>query len=233
MTEIKQEASRACAQCGAPMESPGPQQLYCSSACKNRMFERRHPERALRRKGKSETSIQTESETSIQTRCQRCGEPIPRSATRPKLYCSSSCQVAASRTRAAEQDTGEWIPEPGINHGRAPVQRRHLIRSWAEQGYSSRQMSERLGNTAEVVRRIAKEIGVVIPADQVISNTRHHDSASIIRETAQALEGLVMGIGLVNLDDVDPAEAKAWATSLSGSLRLLNQFANHVKEMTQ
>jgi hypothetical protein len=94
-------------------------------------------------------------------------------------------------------------------------------------------MSERLGMHADTVRRIAKEIGAVIPADELFNNTRHHDSSSIVRETAQALEGLVMGLGLVSLDDVDPAEAKAWATSLSGSLRLLNRFANQVKEMTQ
>jgi hypothetical protein len=114
------------------------------------------------------------------------------------------------------------------------VQRRRLIRAWAEQGYSSRQMSERLGMGISNIRQIAREMGVTIPADQVIGKSRRHDSASIIRETAQALEGLVMGVSLVSFDDdIDPAQAKAWATSLSGSLRALNQFANQVKEMTQ
>jgi hypothetical protein len=138
------------------------------------------------------------------------------------------------RARGAQPPPEEWIPEPGANRADDAAQRRKLIRTWAQEGYSSRQMAERLGTRTGKVTEIARSIGVAIPADQVIGRSRYHDSASIIRETVQALEALVMGMSLVSLDDdIDPAEAKDWVTSLTGSLRTLSQFANQIKEMTQ
>lgn len=145
---------------------------------------------------------------------------------------SRASVVRKVRARKAQGDDG-WVPDPGDNHGDAPVQRRRLIRAWAGQGYSSRQMSELLGMRDDVIRRIAREMGIEITADQFVTGTRRHDSSRIVRETVHSLEGLVMGLDLADLSQIDPGEAKGWAASLSDSTRRLNRFLRQLKEAAQ
>lgn len=135
--------------------------------------------------------------------------------------------------KARKGPPSEWIPEPGDNHGEAPVQRRRLIRAWAEQGYSSRQMSKRLGMRDDGIRKIAREMGVEITADQIVGGTHRHDSSRIVRETVHSLEGLVMGLELVDLDQLDQAEAAEWVDSLTDSTRKLNRFVRQLRETTR
>lgn len=115
----------------------------------------------------------------------------------------------------------------------AAVERRRLIREYAAQGYSSRQMSELLDISAQHVREIARNLDITIGADAVIGNTRHIDSGRITRETVHSLEGLAMAIELVDIDQLDPAEARDWAVSLTASIRSLNRFARQIKEIAQ
>ena len=131
----------------------------------------------------------------------------------------------------ARDGDGEWIPGPDDRGAMAPAQRRKLIGAWGAQGFTSHQIGERLGIRDETVRRLAREGGVTIIADASVRGQRRHDSARITRETVQALEGLVMGTELVNPGDLDPAEAKDWAASLTESLRALNRFARQIKEI--
>jgi hypothetical protein len=140
---------------------------------------------------------------------------------------------ARARSRAKAKEPGEWVPAGGDNHGDAPVQRRKLMRDWAAQGYTSRQMGERLGMRDDSVRKIARDCGIEIPADKLTSGTRRHDSARIARETTHALEGLAMGVELIDFADLSPAEAKDWAASLAASTRILSRFARQMKEITQ
>lgn len=126
-----------------------------------------------------------------------------------------------------------WIPEPGISHGDAPARRRELIREWAAQGYSSRQMAPRLGMRIDAVTQIAREGGIDVPADKIIGRTRRHDSNRIVRETVHALEGLAMGVQLVERDDLDICEVANWATSLTDSIRVLNRLVKTMKEIAQ
>lgn len=136
----------------------------------------------------------------------------------------------ARKVRSRKPRPEEWIPEPGDNHGDAPVQRRRLIRAWAGEGYSSRQISQRLSMRDDVVRRIAREIGVEITADQFVSGTRRHDSNRIVRETVHALEGLAMGVGLVDPGDLDPAQAGDWAASLTESIKVLSRLTKTMRK---
>jgi hypothetical protein len=138
--------------------------------------------------------------------------------------------VRKIRTRDTRREPPEWLPDPGDNHGAAPAQRRKLIRAWAEQGYSSRQMSELLGMRDDGVRKIARETGVTITADAVIAGTRTHDSNRIVGEAVHALEGLAMSVQLVNPDDLDPAQIGDWLTSLTSSIRVLNRLIKTMKE---
>lgn len=126
---------------------------------------------------------------------------------------------------------GEWIPAPDDHGPGAPAQRRKLIGIWAGQGFTSHQVGERLGILDDTVRRLARDGGVTIAADAAVHRTRRHDSTRIARETVHALEGLAMGTELVNPGDVNPAEAKDWAASLTESLRALNRFTRKIKEI--
>jgi len=103
----------------------------------------------------------------------------------------------------------------------------------AGQGYSSRQMSERLGMRDDVIRRIAREMGIEITADQFVVGTRRHDSNRIVRETVQALEGLAMGVGLINPGDIDPAQAGEWAASLTESIKVLSRLTKTMRKAAQ
>lgn len=112
-------------------------------------------------------------------------------------------------------------------------QRADLIADLAAQGYSSRQMPEQVGVTEETVRQIARDFDIEIPADKVVGRTRRINSTSVVENTVTALEGLVMGVELIDFDALNPTEARQWATSLTDSLRVLNRFAKQIKEMTQ
>jgi hypothetical protein len=110
--------------------------------------------------------------------------------------------------------------------------RADMIRSLADQGYSSRQMPAKVGVTEETVRQIARDFGIEIQADKAVSRARRHDSHRIASETVATLDGLAMGIELINYDDLDPEEARQWADSLNHSLRALNRFHKQIKETT-
>lgn len=111
--------------------------------------------------------------------------------------------------------------------------RADIIVELANQGYSSRQMPTKVGVSEETVRQIAREYGIEIPADRVVGRTRRINSTDVVTNTVTALEGLVMGVELVNFDDLDPREASQWADSLTQSLRVLNRFAKQIKETAQ
>src|SRR5205823_3777772 len=111
--------------------------------------------------------------------------------------------------------------------------RRRLIGDLAGRGMSSRQIADRLGIRDHRVRAVAREHGIAIPADAVLGRTRRHDSSRIVRQTMDALEGLVMGVELADPAELDPAEAAAWAASITRSARVLSRFARLIKEASQ
>ncbi|MFD6518153.1 hypothetical protein [Rhodococcus sp. NPDC060176] len=57
------------------------------------------------------------------------------------------------------------------------------------------------------------------------------NSANIIRETSIALEGLVMGVGLAYIDDLDTDELKPYIDSINSSLRTLAKFSKGLKNV--
>jgi hypothetical protein len=133
--------------------------------------------------------------------------------------------------RPRPEPAGKHIPDPADRGSRATVQRLELIRRWAAQGCSSRQMADQFGKRDDVVRQIAREHGIEIPADEVVGRTRRLDSNRIVRETVHALEGLAMGAGLVTPADLDKAEIPAWTASLTDSIRALNRLVKTMKEI--
>lgn len=130
-------------------------------------------------------------------------------------------------------DPKVWIPQPTDRSAAAAARRRELIRDYAAQGYSSRQISARIGTLTQTVRDIAREIGVEIHADIVTRRARRHDSNRIVRETVHALEGLALGVQLVDPDELDARELAAWTGSLTTSTRALNRLIKQMKELTR
>jgi hypothetical protein len=135
------------------------------------------------------------------------------------------------RTRQAASK--EQVPNPGDRSSEAGARRLELIRGWAAQGCSSRQMADLLGKRDDAVRQLAREHGIEIPADQVVGRTRRLDSNRIVRETVHALEGLAMGAGLVMPGELDTAEIPAWTASITDSIRALNRLVKTMKEITR
>lgn len=146
----------------------------------------------------------------------------------------SRANVARKARERAEPapGVGDWVPVPRDFHGEAPAQRRRLIRKWAAEGHSSRQMAGLLGMSDEGVRKIARAQGITVAADIAVVNTRHLDSARIVRETVHSLEGLVMGIELADTASLNREEAAEWAASLATSIRVLSRFTRKLKETT-
>jgi hypothetical protein len=111
--------------------------------------------------------------------------------------------------------------------------RRARIAELAAQNYSSRQIAKMLGFNADWVRVTAREAGIDVPADAIIGKTRRHDSNRIVRETVSAMEGLAMGVDLVDVAELDPGEIRDWVASLTTSIRVLNRLTKTMKEATR
>jgi hypothetical protein len=117
--------------------------------------------------------------------------------------------------------------------GREPGELAAGIARLAARGLNSAQIAGELGVTEQYARRLARRHGIQIKADEVTGRARRLDSNRIVGETATALEGLAMGVTLIDLVDLDPAEIKGWAASLTESLRALNRLAKQMREMAQ
>lgn len=111
------------------------------------------------------------------------------------------------------------------------------IRELAAQGYASAQIARELGydsaRSAEVIRRLARDNTIEIPADKVIGRTRRIDSNKVVNEIVTSLAELALPMRLVDFTDLDAAQATDWANSLTESIRALNRFAKQIKELAQ
>ena len=137
------------------------------------------------------------------------------------------------KRRAPASGDDERVPEPADRSTVAAAQRIELIRRWAGEGSASRQIAGLLGIRDDIVRRIAREHQISIRADEAVGRTRRLDSNRIVRETANALEALAAGAGLINPAELDKAQIPGWASSITASLRELNRLARTLKgEMT-
>ena len=108
-------------------------------------------------------------------------------------------------------------------------QRADIVAEMAAEGHHRDQVARHLGLTRKAVNDIARDYGIDFPADSV-GRVRRADSARIVRETVNTLEGLLMALPLVDFDDLDPTEADEWTASLTKSLSELRRFNKKIKE---
>ena len=134
----------------------------------------------------------------------------------------------ANVVRKIRQSRSTAPPGPGGQAtGQPPGE---LIARHAAAGMSSEQIAGLLGITSHQAREAAREHGIDIPADAVAGRTRRPDANRIVRETAHALEGLVMSVALADPADLDPAQAAECAASLARSIRVLSQFLAQMRK---
>lgn len=114
-------------------------------------------------------------------------------------------------------------------------------------GVSDEQFEEALeeakdeGNLSRAnVARKAKAKAVIDPKPEpakkpaepaVRPKGKKFNSANIVRETSIALEGLVMGVELAYIDDLDTDELKPYIDSINSSLRTLAKFSKGLKNV--
>jgi hypothetical protein len=82
---------------------------------------------------------------------------------------------------------------------------------------------------ANVVRKVKDE-----PAKskserpEHLRKTRRHDANRIVEQTVIALEGLCLGVELIDYAEIDPLRIPAWQESLRASLRVLNRLGREI-----
>jgi hypothetical protein len=118
---------------------------------------------------------------------------------------------------------------PRVDRSRAGVEKRTAtIAELAGSGHTSAQIAAQVGIEDARVRMVARENGIDIPADRSTIKTKRPESTRIAGTTVTALEGLAMGVELIDYEAVE--SDPAWAESLKTSMKALNRFANHFKE---
>lgn len=68
---------------------------------------------------------------------------------------------------------------------------------------------------------------------ELLRKTRHHDANRIVEQTVAALEGLALGVPLIDFDQLDQSQIAAWSGSLATSLQSLNRLSRRLKELDQ
>lgn len=110
--------------------------------------------------------------------------------------------------------------------------RAEMIHNLAEQGYTSRQMVDKVGVVEETVRLIARDFGIEIPADKVVGRQRRLDHTAMVQQTVVSLSNEVDALKYIDFAEVDFSEADEWVASLNQSIKELRRFANRIKETT-
>lgn len=142
--------------------------------------------------------------------------------------------------REMKERQAKVIPIDGRSSRKSEAERIAEIAPRAARGESSRQIADALGIGRKQVVDIASGNGIEIHADAIVGRSHRIDSMRVARATAEQIIACSAGLGLINFDDLDPAEAATWVTPMRKSLAELKRFADRVaacreqnKEMTQ
>lgn len=129
-------------------------------------------------------------------------------------------QVAKSQPASVDGFTNRTV---------ARTEKAKRIRELAEKGWSKRAAARELGIAPRTVDTIARDYGIRF--DAAVAQTRlPTDSPRIVRETVNTLEGLLMALPMVKVNDLDPEDVAEWSESLTVSLRAIGRFNRKIKE---
>lgn len=97
-------------------------------------------------------------------------------------------------------------------------------------GYSSRQIAPQIGVGQEALAAIVRDYGITVKADRHIAGTHAADTNRIIEKAVSALEGIALGLDLIDPSAIDPERAQNWANSLTQSIAALSKARRQIKE---
>lgn len=143
--------------------------------------------------------------------------------------------AAAEKVKAARAKVPAPPPAPPANDRPRNVpreQRVEQIRELADTGRTSGQIGDDIGVGEEQVRRIAKEAGITITADELLRGTRRFkvDHNHVIDHLAMSLDALLSGLSIVNYDALDIRRIEQWVMSLTASRTQLNSCIAEIKK---
>lgn len=104
------------------------------------------------------------------------------------------------------------------------------IRTMAAQGHTRDSIATAVGIGPQAVVKIAKDYGIEIPADVVMSRRRRADSPELLDRAVATVETISQSITHINPSDLDPTEAREQIDSLIRSLNAIRKAANQIKE---
>jgi hypothetical protein len=102
------------------------------------------------------------------------------------------------------------------------------IATLAAEGNSSTQIAGIIGHDESYVRLLARNAGIIIPADEVTRMGRRFDPTRVIRQTVDTLAGLTVALDALDLRKVNFTEAAEWAASLDRSISKLIQLNQRI-----
>lgn len=118
--------------------------------------------------------------------------------------------------------------EEGIALARSQVaieQRESILADLAAKGNTSAQIAKQLGISAQHVRSEARRLGIAIAADRIVGKQHHINAERVIEQTIAALDGLVMGLSVIeDITSLDAEKRRDWSEAITPSLAALNRF---------
>lgn len=121
-----------------------------------------------------------------------------------------------------------------VDKSKAALQeRRDRMREMAAAGYSSRQIAAAIGVGEGKTRLNLRELGIDVPADRVVGNSKNHDANRIVEHIVMDAENLTADVNLIDFSQLDPDRLGDWADSLVASKRALSAFIQRLLKEKQ
>lgn len=109
-----------------------------------------------------------------------------------------------------------------------------MIAEMANNGATSDDIGAATGNGSVFIRKLAREHGIVIKADEILRNThRQIDQASLVENTLATMESLSAGIDLFDPDKINNLDRlDDWIARVAASAAMLLRFQRKLTRMS-
>lgn len=135
---------------------------------------------------------------------------------------------AYKQVKAAKDEAKAKKAKPAM----LPEARWAQIKRLAGEGFTSRQIAEKVGVTADTVRDGCRRRSIAVPADEVVGKVRVIDSNRVVGQLVLSLAADADSLRAVpiDFDALDPEKVDGWVSSLNESFKVLNRFRAQLKE---